>query len=152
MRRPSRSPKGSRQRRWRRCGRCTPVHLDMVQKVFRKTVPFLRLDDRFDVRRPTFWRANTDMPRTTTRNSSTVFLLSGSVDGNRFYLNASSAVRWAFGHIPVPSSSIGRRRNGTPTGTAYEHHSQTLEASVTKPAPYYRYETDMIYGNERRPI
>lgn len=133
-----------------------PLHAlftwDMVQKVFRKTVPFLHLDDRFDVRKADLLARKYGYAPDDDANSSTVFLLSGSVDGNPFLFErkfrCTMGVRTYTGSIVIHWTTTERDPNGN---WHTEHHSQTLEASVTKPAPYYRYETDMIYGNEAAP-
>ena len=119
-----------------------PVHLDMVQKVFRKTVPFLRLDDRFDVRKADLLARKYGYAPDDRRgkNSSTVFLLSGSVDGNPFLFErkfrCTMGVRTYTGSIVIHWTTTERDPNGN-------WHTSTIRRRWRRPSPSPRLITAM---------
>lgn len=133
-----------------------PLHAlftwNMVRDVFEKTAPFIQLDDQFDVKKADLLARKYGYAPDQDENSSTVFLLSGSVDGNPFLFERK--FRCTMGEKTYTGSIVIHWTTHSVDSKGHSHtvsHSQTLTATVTKPAPFYGYETDMIYGNEAAP-
>lgn len=134
-----------------------PLHAlftwNMTRELVLKTLPFITLDEQLDVKRLDlfikkygFRAANADS------DSSTVFLLSGTADGNPFlferkFCHRTISKRYS-GSLTIHWVTYTRDSNGN---TRTVNHSQTLVAHVEKPAPAYDYETCMYYGNEAAP-
>lgn len=126
---------------------------NMARELLLKTLPDMTIDDRLDVKKLDlfinkygFRRSNTDA------DSSSVFLLSGTYDGNPYLFErlfrhttisktytGSLVIHW----VTHSTDSKGRSRT--------HHHSQTLIASIERPAPMYAYDTRLYYGNEAAP-
>ena len=134
-----------------------PLHAlftwNMTRELILKTLPDITLDERLDVKRlELFIKKYGFRPVNADADSSTVFLLSGTVDGNPFLFER------LFRHYTVTRTYTGTLTIHWTTYTTDSeghthavHHSQTLTASVHKPAPAYEYETRMYYGNEAAP-
>ena len=125
---------------------------NMTRELIQKSAPFLQLDERFDVKKLDLMTRKYGFVAGADPNASTVFLLSGSVDGNPFLFERvfrrTMGTKTYTGSIVIHWTTRVRDSNGN---TRIVHHSQTLTASVTKPAPYYGYETRLYYGNEAAP-
>ncbi len=134
-----------------------PLHAlftwNMTRELVQKALPYVTFDDRLDVKRLDlfinkygFRRANADA------DSSTVYLLSGTIGGNPFLFERK------FRHTTISKTYSGSITIHWTTYTVDSkghgrtvHHSQVLTATVSKPAPSYDYETCMYYGNEGAP-
>ncbi len=133
-----------------------PLHAlftwNMTRELIEKTAPFLKLDDRFDVRRLDLFTRKYGFRQNTDPNASTVYVLSGTADENPFFVErlfrCTMGSKTYYGSIVIHWTTYERDSEGN---TRAVHHSQTLTASVTKPAPYYGYETRLFYGNEAAP-
>ncbi len=85
------------------------------------------------------------------QNVSTVMVQSGEIYGNPFLMCRDYRQDWYqktyTGSITIHWTSVVSDKNGTRT----VHHTQTLTASVDKPAPSYNYVTYLVYGNDAAP-
>ena len=85
------------------------------------------------------------------KNVSTVMVQSGEIYGNPFLMCRDYRQDWYqktyTGSITIHWTSVVHDKNGTRT----VHHTQTLTASVQKPAPSYGYVTYLVYGNDAAP-
>lgn len=125
---------------------------DMSSKIFNQTIPLIQLDPVFDEARFQMLHDKYGFNGNPEQNVSTVFCQSGTILGNSF-LFEKNYVR----------QIIQKRYDGSLTihwTTTYtdseghihtEHHSETLHASVYKPAPDYYYESWLVYGNDAAP-
>ena len=137
-------------------GQMQPLHAlftwGMTRELIQKCVPFLKLDEKFDVKKLDLMVRKYGFVSNADPNASTVFLLSGSVDENPFLFERvfrrTMGTRTYTGSIVIHWTTYERDSNGN---TRPVHHTQTLTASVTKPAPFYGYETRLYYGNEAAP-
>lgn len=133
-----------------------PLHAlftwNMTRELIQRSVPFLKLDETFDVKKLDLFARKYGFGANNDPNTSTVFLLSGSVDGNPFLFErvyrCTMGQKTYYGSIVIHWTTYERDSNGN---TRAVHHSQTLTASVTKPAPFYGYDTRLYYGNEAAP-
>lgn len=121
-------------------------------KIIRKTTPLIQVDDYFDIEKFTYLNEKYNFGNITDKHTSTHFVLSGSIIGNPFLfvrnLNESMGSKVYTGSIVIHwtetvSDSKGRTHLVTRT--------QTLTASVSKPYPYYSYNTYLVYGNDAAP-
>lgn len=120
--------------------------------VMEKATPIIDLDPYFRPEKLAYLMDKFDFPEETDPNVSTVGVISGQIQGNPFILER------VIQHEYAP-----KRYEGTLviTWTTYSYdskgnrvshtHSQTLHASVEHDAPYYDYDTRLIYGNEAAP-
>ena len=118
--------------------------------VMEATTPIIDLDPIFDNRRLEFLHKKFGMPYEG-ENTSVLGVLSGQIQGNPFLLekvrNHEIRDKRYTGSITIHWTTTYRDKNGVHT----QHHSQTLTASIDRPAPFYREETRLIYGNEAAP-
>lgn len=85
-------------------------------------------------------------------NSSVVSVQSGSILGNPFIFERVH-MTWMgtqvyTGSITISWTTYTRDSNGH---SVAQHHTQVLTASVTKPKPFYGYDTQLVYGNDAAP-
>lgn len=134
-----------------------PLHAlftwNMTRELVLKVMPDFTLDDRLDVKKLDlfigkygFRPVNADM------DSSTVYLLSGTIDNSPFLFERrfrhSTVTKTYTGTLTIHWTTYSTDSKGN---TRAVHHSQVLTASVGKPAPAYTYETLLYYGNEAAP-
>lgn len=125
---------------------------DMPNIIVKKTTPLIDLDLNFNPERYSMlhdlygYNDNDDI------NSSTVHVQSGTIKGNPFVLerqfNTYLGTKTYYGSIVIHWTTTETDSEGH---SHIVHHTETLTASVTKPCPYYHYQTYMIYGNEAAP-
>lgn len=124
----------------------------MSAYLFTETVPIVKLDPYFDVRRFDYLTSKFNLVEQFDDTNSVEFVQSGEISGNPFLVTkkvhhyigektytGSLTVTWTVYY----TDSNGHRQSRT--------ESQTLVASVTKPYPEYEDETYLIYGNESAP-
>ncbi len=125
---------------------------NITKKLIEKTVPLLELDDYFDVRRYDYLNGKYGYEGNPDLNASTIGILTGEIVGNPFVVDRvlvhTMGTHTYFGSLVISwvtyeCDSEGHSRPVT--------HTQTLTASVTRPKPYYRKETRLVYGNEAAP-
>ena len=126
----------------------------MPSQVFNSTMDdIINLDDSFDVKKCDrlvkkygYIEDNED------EDTSTVYCQSGEILGNPFLVVKQHSMRMYEktyeGSITITWTTTYTDSEGH---VQTEHHSQTLTAYVTAPAPGYSYVTHLIYGNDAAP-
>ena len=121
---------------------------DLVQK----TVPIIKLDSDFDMRRLDLLKNKYGFSENLKENESTIGVFSGEILGNPFVEERRLSQTWGnetyYGELYITwtesyTDSEGNRHT--------VQRSQTLHASVIKPKPFYHRYTRLIYGNEAAP-
>ena len=124
----------------------------MTRELILKTMPDLTLDEQLDVKRLDLLCRKYGYEPDRDPNVSTVFLLSGTAEGSPFLFERrfrrTMGSKTYSGSITIHWTTTETDSKGN---TRTVHHSQTLTATVTKPAPYYGFETRLIYANEGAP-
>ena len=118
-------------------------------KLFTKTLPLIQLDRFFDESRYQMLHEKYNYNGNPETNISTVFVQSGTILGNPFlieknYVQDMHNVTYT-GHLTITWTTTYHDSNGH---VRTQTHTQTLTASVHKPAPYYYYDTWLVYGND----
>lgn len=120
-------------------------------KLVTKTVPLIEMDEHFDEKKFTYLHEKYGLSENLNDNISTYFVQSGSILGNPFLLCRDYEQKWVnkqyTGSLTIHWTETVRTNNGTRTVSK----SQTLVASIWKPAPSYGFNTYLIYGNEAAP-
>ncbi|MCQ2087821.1 MAG: hypothetical protein MJZ37_07180 [Bacilli bacterium] len=117
--------------------------------LFSKTIPLIKLDKNFDEVKYQMLHEKYNFNGNPEKNISTVFVQSGSILGNPFlveknYVQEMHDVTYT-GHLTISWTTTYT------DGSGHRHtqtHTQTLTATVHKPAPYYYYDTWLVYGND----
>ena len=116
-----------------------------------KTIPLIEWDKYFDVKKYQYLHDKFGLSHNDDKSVSTYYCTSGSVLGNPFLICKDYRQTWYNkqyeGHITISWTERVKTENGYRTVT----RTETLYATVTKPAPSYNYETYLIYGNEAAP-
>lgn len=120
--------------------------------LFCKTLPIVKLDPCFDEEKYQMLHEKYDFNGNPEQNISSVFVQSGSILGNPFVIEKNYVQNM---HNVPYSGSITISWTTTHTdgkGNRYtQTHTQTLTATIYKPAPYYYYDTMLVYGNDAAP-
>lgn len=122
---------------------------NIASDLFTKTIPLIKLDRQFDEEKYQMLHEKYGFEGNPEKNISSVFVQSGSILGNAFLIeknyvqemhdvpySGSIVITW----VTTYTDSEGHRRTQT--------HTQTLTATIYKPAPYYYYDTWLVYGND----
>lgn len=134
-----------------------PLHAlfswDVTRQLMQKALPFATFERRLERERLEMlekkygYNAGSDDDDT-----STVFLLSGMAEGNPFVFQRKlrhALVSTTYtGTLTIHWTTTHRDSDGH---IVTDHHSQTLVATIERPAPQYTYETRLYYGNEAAP-
>lgn len=120
--------------------------------LFSKTIPLIQLDPFFDETKFQMLHEKYDFNGNPEKNISSVFVQSGSILGNPFlieknYVQEMHDVPYT-GSITISWTTTYTDSEGH---THTQHHSETLTATIYKPAPYYYYDTMLVYGNDAAP-
>ncbi|MCQ2800170.1 MAG: hypothetical protein MJ228_05435 [Bacilli bacterium] len=122
------------------------------QKVMEKATPIIDLDPVFTGERLQYLKEKFGFNEVTAPGQSVLEVLSGQIEGNPFVLekilDCTIGPKTYTGELTIYWTTTYRDSNGR---TQTQQHSQTLHASVTKPAPYYSTLTQLVYGNEAAP-
>ena len=125
---------------------------DMTRELVLKTMPDLTLDEQLDVRRLDLLCRKYGYEPDGDESVSTVFLLSGTAEGSPFLFERrfrrTMGTKTYTGTLTIHWTTTETDSEGH---VHTQHHTQTLTASVIKPAPYYGFETRLIYANEGAP-
>ena len=125
---------------------------EITNKLIEKTVPLIKIDDNFDMRRYDYLNAKYGFGENYDTQSSTIAILTGEIEGNPFVVDRELVQRIGSetytGTLTIFWTTTYRDSEGH---THTQSHSQTLVASVTKPKPVYSEYTRLIYGNEAAP-
>lgn len=121
-------------------------------KIIRSSVPLIQIDDYFDIEKFEYMNEKYGFMDNEDQNSSTTFVMSGSIVGNPFLLlrnlNKTMYDKLYTGSIVISwSETVSDGKGGTRTVM----RTQTLTASVRKPAPRYDYYTHLVYANDAAP-
>ena len=123
----------------------------MPQRAIHEAVPLLELDDNFDVRKFAYLVEKYGLEEPEEENVSTYHIQTGSIQGNPFVWERDFVMKMFdktyTGSIVIHWTTTYRDKNGSHT----QHHSQTLTATVTRPAPSYSFSTYLVYANEAGP-
>lgn len=120
-------------------------------ELFKKTLPLINFDKYFDSKRLEYLVKKFDLDDVPNLNRSTLFVKSGDLNGNPFYI-AHDLVHSLGEKTYTGSITISWTTRSTVNGkTVTQRHTQTLTASVTKPYPYYAEQSYLVYGNEAAP-
>lgn len=121
------------------------------QAVMEKATPIIDLDPVFMGDRLQYLIEKFKFHEVTSPKQSVLEVLSGNIHGNPFVLqkilDCSIVDRRYTGSLTIHWTTTYRDKNGTHT----QHHSQTLTASIERPAPTYKALTQLVYGSEAAP-
>lgn len=119
--------------------------------LFTKTIPLIEMDKYLDEKKFQYLHDKFGLNDNNEDNVSTYFVQSGSILGNPFLLYKNHIQEW-YNHRYVGSRTVHWTRTiKTEHGSETIHESETLYASVYEPAPKYKFNTYLIYGNEAAP-
>lgn len=134
-----------------------PLHAlfswDVTRQLMQNAMPFITFDKRLErerlemlIKKYGYNEGSDD------DDTSTVFLLSGMAEGNPFVFQRKlrhALVSTTYtGTLTIHWTTTHRDSDGH---IVTDHHSQTLVATIERPAPQYTYETRLYYGNEAAP-
>ncbi len=119
--------------------------------LFTKTAPLIKFDAMFDSRRLDYFVNKYGLDSHTDNNSSTLYIKSGEINGNPFYITRD--LIHVLGNKTYSGSLVvSYRTTRTINGkTQTVTRTQTLTAHVTKPCPYFSEHIYLVYGNEAAP-
>lgn len=125
---------------------------NITKKLIESTVPLIKIDDNFDMRRYDYLRGKYGFGDNVDDKRSTIAILTGEILGNPFVVNRelvqSMGTETYTGSLVITWTTTYSDSDGK---VHTEHHSETLYATVTKPKPFYSEQTRLIYGNEAAP-
>ncbi len=123
-----------------------------TKNLIEKTVPLLKIDDNFDMRRYDYLSGKYGFTGNQDMQSSTIAILSGEILGNPFVVDREMyqymGMHTYRGTLVISWTTTYRDSEGH---VHTQHHTQTLVATVEKPKPEYSERTRLIYGNEAAP-
>lgn len=117
-----------------------------------KTTPLIQMDKNFGVERLYHMIENYGFKPNDDEHLSSVFVQSGKIIGNPFIIERDY-LQTMVPHTYTGSIVITWTTYSTDSkGRTYPvHHTQTLRATVTKPAAHYALDTCLFYANEAAP-
>ncbi len=119
--------------------------------VMEKATPIIDLDPVFTPERFCYLRDKFGFQEETDPHVTVLGAVSGNIQGNPFImekiLTEHTKDKAYTGSITITWTTTYRDKNGTHTRT----HTQTLTATIMRPAPFYRTDVRLIYGNEAAP-
>lgn len=124
------------------------MHIDLVQK----TIPLIHLDPFFSEQ--SFQKLNRlyEYNNPINRNQMITNLMTGNILENPFLIRRiktrTIGSKTYHGSLVITWTTTETDSKGH---TTVHHHTQTLHASVTKPAPFYNENTSLLYLNEAAP-
>ena len=125
---------------------------NMQADVIKMTTPLLELDKNFDIKKYAYLEAKYGLSQLDDSFRSVNFVQSGAILGNPFFIRKdliqTTFMKRYTGSIVISWTTTYKDSNGN---TQTVNHTQTLTASVDKPAPAYHYETYLIYANDAAP-
>ena len=124
---------------------------NLPAKILTDTIPLIQMDQYFDQNKFHYLHKKFGFKENTENNISTVYIQSGAILGNPFLLerNYVSEMRphTYKGTLVIHWTTV----SGSGKDRRIIHHTQTLVATLVKPAAEYFYETWLVYGNEAAP-
>lgn len=124
----------------------------MAAYLFTETVPIVKLDPYFDVKRFDYLCSKYNLIPQFDNKTSIEFVQSGEIVGNPFLivkkLNHHMGSKTYTGSLTISWTETYFDSNGH---LQTRSRSEVLHASVTKPYPEYNHDTYLLYGNEAAP-
>ena len=125
---------------------------NMPCKIMEKATDLLELDPHYTPEREMYLIKAFGYERDEDYLHSVTGVTSGAINGNPFFLErvreCSIEPKVYTGTLVITWTTTHRDSQGH---IQTETHTQTLVATITKPAPVYRLQTRLIYGNEAAP-
>lgn len=121
----------------------------MAAELFQKTLPIIEMDKIFSTEKYQYLCEKFAYPGQGDKNTSTIYVQSGSILGNPFLIKKS--FKTSMGTKTYTGSLVITYQETYTDSEGHWHTrtvTQTLYASVSKPCPYYGATTSLIYGNE----
>ena len=123
-----------------------------VYRLVEKTLPDFAFEKSFTKEQERLFAEKYDFVDINDDESSMLNTLSGKYAGNPFvYIRRKihqMGTHTYHGSLVIHWTEVYRDSDGN---VQTREHTQTLHASVTKPKPYYRAETHLLYGNQAAP-
>lgn len=120
-------------------------------QLFKETLPLINFDNYFDSKRLEYLTKRFDLNDTPNLNRSTLFVKSGDINGNPFYI-ANDLVHQMGTKVYTGAITISWTAYVTVNGKRQaQRRTQVLTASVSRPHPYYNEQSYVVYGNEAAP-
>ncbi len=124
----------------------------MPRDVLEKTTPIIDLDRQFAPERLSYLMNRFGMEEEKDPNTSVVGVVSGQIQGNPFILEKVFTHdfhdKTYQGSITYTYTTTSRDSKGN---VVVHTHTDTLFAEIERPAPFYDYETRLIFGSEVAP-
>ncbi len=121
-------------------------------EIMRRTTDMIKLDPYFNVHRLQYLHDRYGLEDEENQDISTDFIMSGVIAQNPFLivrqLNKEMGQKTYQGSLVISWVETYRDSEGHVHTTT---RTQTLYATVSKPAPYYDYDTFLVYGNDAAP-
>ncbi len=120
-------------------------------KLMEKTINWISFDDYFDSKRMEFFQKRFNLSDDLGKNTSILYVKSGEVMKNPFLITKAmnfEMISKAYHGSRVVSWQETVKVNGKST---VQTRTQTLHATLNRPAPNYWKTTGIIYGNEATP-
>ena len=141
------------QRAWDQMNPLNALFTDYdTLRIIEKTIPEFSFDDKFTKKREQHFVKEYDFLDLQDEESSMVDTLSGSFAGNPFLFGRrlvhSMGTHTYHGSLVITWVETYRDSQGN---VQQRTKSQTLHASVTKPKPFFNYNTFLAYGNQAAP-
>lgn len=125
---------------------------DVLTRMITQTVPKLKFDPYFTTQRLADLKKTYGWDDSFNKERSVIYSHSGVINGNPFVIcrtkKMEMGVKDYHGHKTIHWTTTERGADGKYHTVT---HSQTLTATVTKPYPYYKEKTRLIYGNTAAP-
>ena len=116
-----------------------------------KTIPLIKMDKTFNPERFFNLKEKYGFGENNDPNVSTTWVQSGTILGNPFLIERNYCMEMGTETYTVSITISWTTTYSDKNGIHTQHHTQTLTASVTKPKPYYFYDTWLVYGNDAAP-
>ena len=117
-----------------------------------EAAPILQLDKNFPAERFYHLVERFEMKEDKGKNASTIFVQSGTIVDNPFIIERDY-VQTMYDHVYTGTLVVSWTTTVSDGkgGRRVVHHTQTLVATITKPAPSYHLDTNTIYANDAAP-
>lgn len=119
--------------------------------IINKDTDLIFLDKHFDAKRFKKLHDMYGFDSIDDTTTSTVTVQSGEILGNPFVICKDFIQDWHEVTYEGTLTIHWTETVHTKDGTKVVHRSQTLVATIRKPAPYYNYDTYLVYGNDAAP-
>lgn len=117
-----------------------------------ETTPIILMDKNYNVERSSYLLGNYGWKESGADNVSTIFIQSGTIVENPFLYERDYIQEMVphvyTGHLTISWTTWTTDGKGN---TRAVHHTQTLTATVTRPAAIFFTDTSLIYANEAAP-